>query len=240
MDLLPIKLSTDDISYISQTIPSFETVLTDWSEVKDQNSIIKVNHFLALLSTHLKESKEIDLAYLESTEAKEIFQRLIQMSVTENNVEKIELINLFQFRFFDKKFSADNNKLEMLQILENIKDMEVDILHDTAEWLVLAYGREIVKNSTDHVSGTNENPYHGNIMESIIAMFSRSTLENIVPHVNALIQLGLFAPANHGQLINHLGQSGRGFKPTKLGIQFLNYLGVQLENFTEKAELKRK
>ncbi len=222
-----MTLSKPTTNTIADAMPSIQLLVRDWSENKTQIEITKINKFLSDLAHHLQDSKgTIDTAYLESAEAKKILERTIEIGIHENEPQKSGLLFLFLTNFLDLRFSGDKNKQQILTILKKITSIQAAILRDTAEWLTLAYGRDVVQQSTDYKPENNEQSFVGYIMESIVALFTRLTIETVAAHLDALVEMGGFDIANNGNEIQHFGQTGRGFKPTKLGLQLLGYLRV--------------
>lgn len=220
-----MTLSKSDINTIAAAMPSIKVLSKRWLKNKPPGEITKLNEFISHLANRLQNPKEtIDLHYLASEEAKVILEKLIEMGIAESQPEKSTLLLLFLTNFFDVRFSADKNKLELLNTLKKISSVQAEILRDSAEWLVLAYGKDVVEQSTDYKPKHKESPFVGYIMESIIAVFSRLPLEKTTPLLDSLVEMRLFEIANKGELIQHFSQIGRGFKPTKSGLQLLGYL----------------
>lgn len=230
-----------EINTIAEFVPSMPQFVKDLSVNKTGREIARLHKFLSHLAKHLQNSKEtIDIEYLQSAEGNKILEQILEIGTKEEQPEKLLLVSIFMTNFCDKQFTEDKNKLEILQTLEQITPKQAEMLRDITEWLVLSCGRDIVKQSTDHRSENKEQPYEGNIMESIVALLNRATLENTLPHIDALVKLKVFAIANNGEPIQHFGQLGKGYKPSKSGLQLLEYLGLPLTKMPEKKDFLKK
>lgn len=233
-------LAESDLKILEGVLPVQE-LLTNFLENKTQLEVTKLNKFLSHFASHLHESKEtIDFNYLATVEAQIILEKLIELGTKEDQQEKTELLLLFLTSFIDLKFSTDENKIQLFQVLEKITFLQTGILCDAAEWLVLAYSRDIVKQSTDYKPANKEQIFAGYIMESFLAVFAQKTVRDFAPQLDSMVEMGAMALANDGKEIHHFAQTGRGFKPTTLGLQLLEYLGVSLETMPEKKDFSKK
>lgn len=240
METNPDQTLQAEINCIAEFIPSIQEFVKNLSVNKTGREIARLNKLISHLAKHLQNSKEIsDIAYLRSDEGKKIIEQILEIGTKEEQPEKLLLVSIFMTNFFDTQFSSEKNKVDLLQTLTQISPQQSQILRDTTEWLVLAYGRDIVKESTDHLSENKEQPYEGYIMESLIAILNRATIENTTPHIDTLLKKNVFAIANNGEPIQHFGQTGKGYKPSKLGIQLLGYLGLPLTKMPEKKDFRK-
>jgi len=235
-----MTLSESDITAMAESMPSIQLLAKKLSENKTEIELTKLNNFLSHLASHLQNSKErIDLKYLATDEANQILERTLEIGIHEDQPEKLELLTIFLTQFFNLRFSDDKNKLQILKTFEKTSFIQAEILRNATEWLTLAYGRDIVKQSTDYKPESSEHVYVGYMMEPIMAIFARLTTENTAPYLDALLNMDLLAIANNGKEIKHFDQTGRGFKPTKLGLQLLDYLGVSIIHLPEKNDFKK-
>lgn len=240
METNPDQILRTEINYIAEFIPSIQEFVKDLSINKTGREIARLHKLISHLAKHLQNSKDIiDMEYLQSNEGKNILEQILELGTSEDQPEKLLLLSIFLTNFFDKQFSADKNKQKVLETLVLINPKQAEMLRDITEWLVLANGRDVVKQSTDHRSENKEQPYEGYIMETIIAILNRATIENTLPYIDALVKMNLLALANNGEAIQHFGQTGRGYKPGKSGLQLLEYLGLPLTKMPEKKDFRK-
>lgn len=236
-----VFLPKSSIKEIEALMPYVQELTKEYSENKTQAELTKLSEFTSLLASHLEGSKAtVDLKYLASGEAKKIFKRIFENSIRENQPEKLELLSRFLINFCNLQFSDDDNKEQLLEMLEKINPKQALILRDITEWLVLAFGRDTVKQSTDYQPLLSEHPYVGYIMESIAAILAHLTVEKTAPLLDEMIETGLLAVANNGDPVQHSGQTGRCFKPSKPGLQLLTYLGIPVEKIAERGDYVKK
>lgn len=206
-------------------LPFIQALVRDWSDSKAPIERVKIRDFFSGLALYLQDSKGIiDTEYLASDEARSILEQTIETGIHENDSQKLEMLFLFLTNFLDHRFSSDKNKQEILTILEKIDPIQAAVLRDTMEWLILAYGRDIVNQSTDYKPENREQEFVGYIMEPIVMLFTRLPPETVAAHLDALVEMNVLDVANNGNEIQHFNQTGRGFKPTKPGLQLLGYL----------------
>ncbi|OFY84445.1 MAG: hypothetical protein A3F72_13635 [Bacteroidetes bacterium RIFCSPLOWO2_12_FULL_35_15] len=240
METNPDQTLQAEINSIAEFTPSIKEFVKELSVNKTGREIARLHKLISHLAKHLQNSKEIsDIEYLRSDEGKKIIEQILEIGTKEEQPEKLLLLSIYLTNFCDKQFIADKNKQEVLQALAQITPAQAEMLRDVTEWLVLASGRDIVKQSTDHKSENIDQPYEGYIMESLIAILIRTTIENTTPHIDALLKMNVFVIANNGEPIQHFGQSGRGYKPSKLGLQLLEYLGLPLTKMPEKKDFRK-
>lgn len=240
METNPDQTLQSEINSIAEFIPSIKEFVKELSVNKTGREIARLHKLLSHLAKHIQNSQEaIDITYFQSDEGRKILEQILEIGTKEEQPEKLLLVSIFMTNFFDIQFSTDKNKEDLLQTLTQISPQQSQILRDTTEWLVLAYGRDIVKQSTDHRSENKEQPYDGYIMESLIAILNRAQIENTTPHIDTLLKKNVFAIANNGEPIQHFGQTGKGYKPSKLGIQLLGYLGLPLTKMPEKKDFRK-
>ncbi len=233
-----------NIHLLESFMPYLKQLSSHWTKSKTPEQIKKINILLNGLTSRFLISKEkMDTEFLLTGEAEKIVVMVIELAANEPDEEKFQLYSAF-FKFvFNRKFSPDKNKLKALEIIEKFTTLHAWILRNAAEWLILAHGREIVREAEDFKPSNNSEPIVGFILDEILIKISilHSNQETIAASLDNLVETGLFEIANAGLPIQIKDQTGRGFRPTKTGILILEYLGIELEKMPELSDfIKRK
>ncbi len=238
------EIQFTNIHLLEQFMPYLKQLSSHWAKSRTPEQIKKINILLDGLTSRFLISKEkMDTEFLLTGEAEKIMETVVEIATNEPDEEKFQLYSSFLKFVFNRKFSADKNKLKALGIIEKTSPLQAWILRNAAEWLILAHGREIVRQAEDFRAANLSEPIIGFILEDILIKINilHAKQETIAASLDNMVETGVFELANSGLLIQIKDQTGRGFRPTKTGILILEYLGIELEKMPELSDfLKRK
>lgn len=231
-----------NIHLLEPFMPYLKQLSSDWAKSKTPEQIKKINIlFDGLTSRFLISKEKMDTGFLLTFEAQKIVERAIELATNEIDEEKFQLYNAFLKFVFNRKFSPDKNKLVALEIIEKTSPLQAWILRNATEWLILAHGRDIVRQAEEFKPADNSVPIVGFILEQVLIKINilHSNQETIAASLDNMVETGVFEFANAGQPIQIKGQTGRGFRPTKAGIFILEYMGIELEKMPELSDFKK-
>ena len=218
---------------IAASFPVFASLATGWSEYKNIKQEERIYHILEEFGRYLTVIKNnIDQDYIKSDEAKRLIEQTINKGKDELREEKRRQLASFLSNASTKELSWDNEKDMVLDTISKLSPMQVEILKIITENLVLTRGQDNVKLGSNYDADSTERPTFGYVTESSLVnlMLKFDTVENIESSLDYMLAIGIIEGANsRGWTRVGLKTGIRGFRPTKLGIKTLRYLGTDIE-----------
>ncbi|PQJ20994.1 hypothetical protein [Tenacibaculum sp. SG-28] len=141
-----------------------------------------------------------------------------------------------------KKLAKDKEKEMILDTIDKMSPLHASLLKSITEMLVMTWGKDNVKLSSDYDPDAKDKPTFGYILESIMVRMNSSSAskENIESSLEYMVSIGVIEVASARGWTQVGGKAGvKGFRPTKLGLKTLEYLGVDVDKMIGKKDLKK-
>jgi hypothetical protein len=185
-------------------------------------------------------SDKVDQTFLQSEEAKRLIERTSIVGKDEIRKEKRKMISEFLANASTNKLSGDPEKDMVLDTIDRISPIQCTLLKSITELIVLQWGKSNVKMGSDYDPTAAKKVTFGYIIESSLVAMNKghSAKENIEASFDYTVSIGVIEVHSAKGWTTVGGKTGiRGYRPTKLGLKILEYLGVSVEKMKEIKEL---
>lgn len=225
---------------VAAAFPITWSLAAGWTEYKNYKQTKHIEDILTLYGKKLQELKEhVDEKYLTTEEAKRLVERISILGKDEIREEKRKMLSEFLANSSTKFLSADTEKDMVLDTIEKISPSQSRLLSSITELLVLQWGIENVKIWSDYNPDAEQKPTLGYILESWLVSINlkNSTKENTEASLDYMVSIGVIEVQSARWWTKVWGKTGvKWYRPTKLGIKVLEYLGVRINEMTESKK----
>ncbi len=242
------KLSTNVLRIVESAIisaaasfPIAASIATGWAEYKNHK---QAQHIESIISDYARRMEKltdrVDQTFLRSEEAKRLIERTSIIGKDEIRKEKREMLSEFLANASTNKLSGDSEKDMVLDTIDRISPIQCTLLKSITELIVLQWGKSNVKMGSDYNPSAEKKVTFGYIIESsLVAMNgNHSTTENIEASLDYMVSIGVIEVHSARGWTTVGGKTGiRGYRPTKLGLKVLEYLGISVDGMREIKEL---
>jgi hypothetical protein len=227
---------------IASSFPIASSVATGWSEYKNHKQVKRIKEILSEYGKRLQGIEaEIDSDYLASDEAKNLIEQTVNKGKDELRKEKRQFLSKFLANASTKKLAKDKEKEMILDTIDKISPLQTSLLSTITVLLVWNRGKKNVHLGSDYNPEAKDKPIFGYILESELVTINKSVIErdNIESSLDYMVSIGVIEVAS-SRGWTHLGdETGgkigvKGFRPTKLGLRTLEYLGISVSQMLEK------
>ena len=236
-----VQVIESSLVSIASSFPIASSLATGWSEYKNHKQAERIDKILTDYGKRLQSIEEdVDQDYLASDEAKNLIEQTINRGKDELIEEKRKFLSEFLANSSTKKLSKDREKEMILDTIDKISPLQASLLMSITKLLVLSWGRDNVKLSSDYNPDAKDKPTFGYILESGLVGINSysSSKENIESSLDYMVSIGVIEVASARGWTKVGGKTGvKGFRPTKLGLKTLEYLGIDIETMPEKKDL---
>jgi hypothetical protein len=238
-----IKVIESGLISIAASFPIASSLAAGWAEYKNYRQAERINEMLSSFGQKLQEMEsEIDQEYLKTDEAKNLVEQTINKGKDELRAEKRELLVEFLANSTTIKNSSDKEKEMVLDTIDRISPSQTQILRTITELLVLQWGKSNVRLSSDYNPDAADKPTFGYILESGLVTYNQAnnTKDNIEASLDYMVSIGIIEVASARGWTNVGGKTGvKGFRPTKLGLKVLEYLGISIDEMQEVPKVSK-
>jgi hypothetical protein len=232
-----IKIIESGLISVAASFPVAASLATGWAEYKNHRQAERINDLLNLFGQRLQEmAGQVDKDYLKTDEAKNLVEQTINKGKDELRAEKRKMLVEFLANSTTTKNAADQEKEMVLDTIDRVSPSQIQILKNITQGIVFQWGRANVRLSSDYNPDAKDKPTFGYILESrLVAQNQTSnTKDNIEASLDYMVSIGVIEVASARGWTNVGGKTGiKGFRPTKLGLKILEYLGIMVDNMLE-------
>jgi hypothetical protein len=238
-----VQVIESSLVSIASSFPIASSLATGWSEYKNHKQAERIEKILTDYGKRLQNIEEdVDQEFLASDEAKNLIEQTVNKGKDELREEKRKFLSEFLANSSTKKLSKDREKEMILDTIDKISPLQASLLGSITELLVLSWGRDNVRLSSDYNPDAKDKPTFGYILESILVQINShsSSKENIESSLDYMVSIGVIEVASARGWTQVGGKTGvKGFRPTKLGLKTLEYLGVNIDKMLDKKDLAK-
>jgi len=241
-------ITTASIRAIAASFPIASSLAAGWSEYKNFKQAENIQDILTEFAKRISVIENaIDKEFLKSDEMK----KLIEQATIKGKDEIIQERRYFYSEFLKnattKSCSVDKEKDMVLETISKVSVLHVSILNFIASALVVTGKKEDVLLGSEYNHNDENKPtFKYQYEKTIIDIFSgieditekENNVFNIEASLDYLLSIGVV------ELHSHRGwtrvgekQGVRGFRPTKLGLKVLEYLGKNIETIDKSIFL---
>lgn len=235
------KIVESAIISAAASFPVAASIATGWAEYKNYKQAEHVENIISDYAKKLQNLEDkVDQEYLGTEEAKRILERTATIGKDEARKEKREMLSEFLANASTKSLSGDKEKDMVLDTIDRISPLQSSLLKSITELIVMQWGRLNVQLGSDYNPDSEKKPTFGYIIESSLVSMnqSHSTKENIEASLDYMESIGVIEVHSARGWTMVGGKTGiKGYRPTKLGIKVLEYLGVTIQQMQEIPEL---
>lgn len=225
---------------LAASFPITGSIASGWTEYKNYKQTQHIEDILVWFAKKLEELKEnVDEKYLTTEEAKRLVERTSILGKDEIREEKRKMLSEFLANSSTKSLSTDTEKDMVLDTIEKISPSQSRLLCSITELLVIQWGRENIKIWSDYDPDDKQKPTLGYILESWLVRIylKNSTKENTEASLDYMVSIGVIELQSARWWVKVWGKTGiKWYRPTKLGIKVLEYLGIRVNEMTENKE----
>jgi hypothetical protein len=236
-----VQVIESSLVSIASSFPIASSLATGWSEYKNHKQAERIEKILTDFGKRLQNIEEdVDLDFLASDEAKNLIEQTVNKGKDELREEKRKFLSEFLANSTTKKLSKDREKEMILDTIDKISPLQATLLSSITEFLVISWGRDNVQLSSDYNPDATDKPTFGYILESVLVQINSysSSKENIESCLDYMVSIGVIEVASARGWTQVGGKTGvKGFRPTKLGIKTLEYLGINIDKMLDKKDL---
>lgn len=238
-----VQVIESSLVSIASSFPIAASLASGWSEYKNHKQAERIEQILTDFGKRLQNVEaDIDPEYLASDEAKKLIENTINKGKDELREDKRQFLSEFLANSSTKKLSKDKEKDMILDTIDRISPLQASLLRSITELLALSWGRDNVKLGSDYNPDAADKPTFGYILESMLVQMNAQSgsKENIESSLDYMASIGVIEVASVRGWTQVGGKMGvKGFRPTKLGLKTLEYLGVKLEEMMDKKDLAK-
>ena len=224
---------------IASSFPIAASLASGWSEFKNHKQAERIEQILMDFGKRLHDiESEVDKEYLSSDEAKFVIEQTINAGKDELLLEKRKYLSEFLANSATKKLAQDSEKKMVLDTIIRINPLQALLLETITEMLVVEWGRKNLSLGSDFNPYAKEKATFGYIMEIDLVKTTHiksrrlATKENLESSLDYMVSIGLIEHASARGWTKVVGV--KGFRPTKLGIKILQYLGIDIDEMISK------
>lgn len=242
---LPIgKAIESAIISVAASFPIAGSIAAGWNEYKNYKQTKHIESIISDYAKRLEELQEqVDENYLQSEEAKRLVERTATIGKDEAREDKRKMLSEFLANASTLSLSQDPEKDMVLDTIDRISPLQSQLLNTITQVIVLQWGKSNVKLGSDYDPNAEKKPTFGYILESTLVQMNSSTYtkENIEASLDYMTSIGVIEVHSARGWTQVGGKSGiKGYRPTKLGLKVLEYLGVNIDEMQEIPELVEK
>lgn len=242
---LPIgKAIESAIISVAASFPIAGSIAAGWNEYKNYKQTKHIESIISNYAKRLEELQEqVDENYLQSEEAKRLVERTATIGKDEAREEKRKMLSEFLANASTFSLSQDPEKDMVLDTIDRISPLQSQLLNTITQVIVLQWGKSNVKLGSDYDPNAEKKPTFGYIVESTLVQMYSSTYkkENIEASLDYMTSIGVIEVHSARGWTQVGGKSGiKGYRPTKLGLKVLEYLGINIDEMQEIPELVKK
>lgn len=248
-----LKIIESTLISIAASVPVIASFATGWNELKNQIQLQNIEDILTSFADELQkiDDKKIDRNYLQSIEAKQLIVRTIYVGMDEVRDEKRRMLSTFLANGSSLPLSKDSEKDMILDVIDKLSPFQITLLEHITIFLVDTAGKDNVELGSDYVF-SNKRIYFNKEDEPPPPKFSfmseaylvRISFTSVPPEItqsclNYMESLGVVETlSSRGLIVTERWKSSvKQFRPTKLGLRVLEYLGISLESIELKLKL---
>ena len=242
----PVSLTTivgSAIRSIGASFPVTAVLASGWTEWKNHQQEQYVQDVMDGFAQRLQDLEgKVDQTYLESYDAKRLIMRTAQVARNESRGEKRQMLSTFLANASTKELSSDREKDMILDVVDKLSPLGAQLLRIVTENLVFGRGRANVRLGSDYDPKAKDKPEFGYMLESMLTAMlagqrTAKEVEATLAYLSALGVLERHSARGWSTVGGSMGVIG--FRPTKLGLTVLEYLGVNVDAMPEDAFRQR-
>lgn len=239
-----LKIVESAIVSAASSFPIVSSIATGWSEYKNHKQSEHIQNIIIQYAKRLQElSDKVDQDFIGSEEAKRLIERTSTIGKDEIRKKKREMLSEYLANASTKDLSKDTEKDMVLDTIDRISPTQCQLLKSITELLVMQWGKENVKLGSEYDPGASKKPTFGYMIESKLIAINQhySSKENIEASFNYMESIGVIEVHSARGWTQVGGKTGiKGYRPTKLGLKVLKYLGISVYEMIEIKELIEK
>lgn len=235
------KIIESTLISLAASFPIAGSIATGWNEYKNYKQTRNIESIISDYAKRLQELQDnVDDNYLQTEEAKRLVERTAIIGKEEARDEKRKMLSEFLANSSTKGLSGDTEKDMVLDTIDRLSPLQSQLLNTITQLLVLQWGRKNVKLGSDYDPSAEKKPIFGYITEPTIVKMNieNHTKENMEASLDYMTSIGVIEVHSSRGWTQVGGKTGiRGYRPTKLGLKVLEYLGVKVDDMQEIPEL---
>lgn len=238
-----VQVIESSLVSIASSFPIAASLASGWSEYKNHKQSQRIEQILTDFGARLQSMEsDVDSNYLASDEAKNLIEQTINKGKDELRNDKRKFLSEFLANSATKRLAKDKEKEMILDTIDKISPLQASLLSSITELLVRSHGRENVKLSSDYDPDAENKPIFGYMFESIMVQINLhlASKENIESSLDYMVSIGVIEVASARGWTRVGGKTGvKGFRPTKLGLKTLEYLGINVDKMLDKKDIEK-
>jgi hypothetical protein len=240
-DRLPIgKIIESSLISVAAYFPIAGSIAAGWNEYKNYRQTKHIEGIISDYAKRLEElNEQVDKNYLHTEEAKRLVERTATIGKDESREDKRKMLSEFLAHSSTVSLSHDPEKDMVLDTIDRISPLQSKLLSTITQLIVLQWGRGNVKLGSDYDPAAEKKPTFGYIIESSLVQMNgiNHTKENIEASLDYMTSIGVIEVHSARGWTQVGGKIGiKGYRPTKLGLKVLEYLGVNVDLMHENPE----
>ncbi len=238
-----VQVIESSLVSIASSFPIAASLASGWSEYKNHKQAQRIEQILTDYGQRLQNiESDVDSEYLASDEAKNLIEQTVNKGKDELREEKRQFLSEFLANASTKKLAKDKEKEMILDTIDKISPLQASLLNSITELLALSWGKDNIKLSSDYDPDAEDKPTFGYMLESLMVQMNLNlaSKENIESSLDYMVSIGVIEVASARGWTNVGGKTGvKGFRPTKLGLKTLEYLGIDVDKMLDKKDLEK-
>jgi|LSQX01.1.fsa_nt_gb hypothetical protein len=221
------QIIESSIIAVSSSFPVLSSLAAGWNEYKNYKQVENIKEILEAFAKKLTEiNKRLDFEFLRTEDAKRLVEQALMVGKDQINKSMRGYISEFLANASTIAFSKDPEKQMVLETISRLSEFQIKLLVTITKNLIYYEGHEQVLLGVDFDSKIHKIKY---IYEKDLIDIHKSNASklNIEASLDYMMSLGIIETGTPRYLTD-IGD--RGFRPTKLGIKTLEYLGYYIKD----------
>ncbi|MDQ7917122.1 hypothetical protein RBU60_06000 [Mesonia sp. MT50] len=232
------KIIESTLISVASSFPVAASLATGWSEYKNHQQSLRIKDLLERYVKNLQKFKnQVDEEYLKKEEAKKLIEQTVEKGKDEVKSEKRKLLSDFLFFSSTKSLSKDNDKEMILYTIDKISLLQASLLLSITKYLSSGYGKENILMGSDYYYSKAKDEFCYQPEWYIVHSYTNKK-QHEKSHIEAcldyLVSIGVIETASSRGFTTVWDKKGiKGYRPTKLGLKTLEYLGYGLDKLPD-------
>jgi hypothetical protein len=236
-----VEYTTASIRAVAASFPVIASVAAGWGEYKN---IKQAEHIQDIITEFAKRifviESSLDKDFLNSDEMKKLIEQAVAKGKDEIMQEKRYLYSEFLKNAATQRLSFDKEKDMVLETISKVSALHISILTLVASSLVVSGSKDDVLLGSDYDHGVEDKPvfkyhYEKGLVDLVLDITKTDVNEDNVNNIEAsldyMLSIGLLELHSHRGWTQIGNKQGiRAFRPTKLGLKILDYVGRSIDN----------